>query len=653
MDFFDRQDRARKKTRVLVLYFSLAVIITVLLVNLLFFGLWAKYAALGTPWQDWFSLPYWVYCTLGTLGLIGIGTATRTAQLSAGGSKVAEMAGGRRVDPHTSDPAERRYINIVEEMSIASGIPVPEIFVLEREDGINAFAAGYEPTEAAVAVTRGALETLDRDELQGVIGHEFSHILNGDMRINVRLIGILAGIVIISQIGYFLLRSGMYGSNRGVFTARSRSDRGGNPLPLIGLALFIIGYVGLFFGRLIKAAISRQREHLADASSVQFTRNPDGIAHAFVKIKHGVTGTLLRDRHAEEMSHMCFGDTVSYRLTGLFSTHPPIDERIKAVSPRVYHEMTKAEKTGEIAKLAAAGPGLEAAPAAAGFAGAGGPAVPAAVRSDPGALADSVGNPTEEHYRYAESLHSSMPDELLTALRGPDGARAGVYALLLGEESGGIGPGLEYLTRTEGSKAAGLAGMLHEMMLPLGPAVRLPVVDLALPALRRLAQNDIARFMDNTLALVKLDEKVTLFEYALLTILKSRLLPKGRAAKRSRYGSIWGVETDARTLLSAFARVGAADDAGAESAYGAALGRLGLKTTSAPMDTGRAIGLLEPSLDKLVHLAPPIKKKLIAACADCIMHDGEVEVSEGELLRAVCERLDCPMPPIVPTAGAA
>jgi Zn-dependent protease with chaperone function len=653
MDFFDRQDKARKKTKVLVLYFSLAVITTVLLVNLLFFGLWYYYGAVGRPWTEWFSMPFWIYCTLGTMGLIGIGSGTRMAQLSGGGGKVALMAGGRRVDPHTSDAAERRYMNIVEEMSIASGIPVPDIFVLDREDGINAFAAGYNPTEAAIAVTRGALETLNRDELQGVIGHEFSHILNGDMRINVRLIGILAGIVIISQIGCFLLRTGMYGSSRrSTFTARSKSEKGGNPLPLIGLALFVIGYVGLFFGRLIKAAISRQREHLADASAVQFTRNPSGIAHAFVKIKHGGTGSLLADSHAEEMSHMCFGDTVHYRLSGLFSTHPPIDERIKAVSPIVYHEMVDAEKSGEVDKMAMAGPGLE---ATAGFTGGGAAAAVSAqetVRSSPEALADTVGNPTEAHFAYAESLHASMPAQLLTALRDPDGARAGIFALLLSDDSGGMSPGLEYLTRKEGAKIAGHAGMLHEVVMPLGEAARLPVVDIALPALRNLPSTEVERFMDTTLALVKLDEKVTLFEYALLTILKSQLTSKGRASYRSRYGSIWGVEAEARAVLSAFARVGASDDALAGSAYEASLKRLGLKTTTAPMAMGQAVGLLEPSLDKLVQLAPPIKKKLIAACADCIIHDGAVEVSEGELLRAVCERLDCPMPPIVPDGAA-
>jgi len=255
-----------------------------------------------------------------TAGIIFVVSIISVAKLADGGSAVAEMIGARRVAPDTRDPLERRLRNVVEEMAIASGVRVPGVYVMDGESGINAFAAGWDVSNSVVAVTRGTLETLTRDELQGVIGHEFSHILNGDMRLNIRLIGVLAGIVFIGSIGEFLMRS--------VRGSRSRNTGG---IFLVGLAIFVIGYIGLFFARLIKAAVSRQREFLADASSVQFTRNPDGIAGALDQIRSA--SAFIANRYAEEMSHMFFGQSLKLWLGGLFDTHPPIDERIRRVRP--------------------------------------------------------------------------------------------------------------------------------------------------------------------------------------------------------------------------------------------------------------------------------------------------------------------------------
>jgi len=641
MDFFERQHVARKKTKLLVFYFAVSVILTVTAVNAVFMGVFIQAGIHSGGPSAWLHGPHWIFVSAGTLLVIIFGSLIRLAQLSGGGPAVAEMAGGRKVSPDTHDPAERRLVNVVEEMSIASGVPVPQIYVLDNEQGINAFAAGFTTNEAAIAVTKGALDTLERDELQGVIGHEFSHILNGDMRINVRLIGILAGIIIISQIGYFLLRS-----SRSSYRSSS-SRRGGNPLPIIGLGLFVVGYIGLFFGRLIKAAISRERESLADASSVQFTRFPDGIARALWKIKD--QGSLLADSHAEEMSHMCFGDTVTFHLTSLFATHPPVDERIRSISPAVYNEMARYEKSGERPKwhVPAAAPAMAGVSAFAGAAPAAPAAAAAAVAASTAGLSGSVGNPAREHFDYAQKLHASLPVQLLDALHSPEGARYAVYALLMGSDGGHVAAAAEYLTKAEGAKAASQAGMVAELMAPLGPGARLPLLDLAMPALRTMEPDGASGFLKVAEGLVMLDKEVSLFEFALMTILRSRLAPARKGADRTRYRSIWGVEAEVRALLSALAHAGSGNTA---AAYASSIGMLGLKAGQEHLEPEKSYALLGPSLDKLAEMSHPLRKQLIEACTSCVLFDGKVEVDEGELLRAVCERLDCPMPPII--AGA-
>ena len=277
MDFFQRQDDARRRTKWLVIGFTLAVCSMVVMTYGV--GLITKYFILAktsrysyqadfSPWD----LHLFGITTFFTLLIIGGGCAWKRIDLAGGGPAVAESLGGRVVDPNTSDPDERKLLNVVEEMSIASGVPMPQVYLLEDEDGLNAFAAGHTTSDAVVTVTAGSMKKLSRDELQGVIGHEFSHILNGDMRLNVRLITLLFGIFCIATIGRILLNT----------SGGNRRDR--NPLPIVGLLLLIIGSAGYFFGRLIQAAVSRQREFLADASSVQFTRNPAGISGALQKM---------------------------------------------------------------------------------------------------------------------------------------------------------------------------------------------------------------------------------------------------------------------------------------------------------------------------------------------------------------------------------
>ncbi len=294
---------------------------------------------------DWWSLDRFVLIAGGTLAVIAAGSLYKIWRLSDGGHTVAQLLGGRPVDPNTADPKERRVLNVVEEMAIASGLPVPTVYLLEREEGINAFAAGFTPQDAVIGVTRGALEILNREELQGVIAHELSHVFHGDTNLNLRLMGVLHGILVIALVGYFILRS--------TLRVASSNRKSGLVvvLPIAGLILLVIGYIGVFFGRLIKSAVSRQREFLADASSVQFTRNPQGIGGALKKIGGLSMGSLVMSPHAEQASHFFFSDGKLGKLRSAFSgvthfqflaTHPPLAERIRRVDPRwdgVYPEV--------------------------------------------------------------------------------------------------------------------------------------------------------------------------------------------------------------------------------------------------------------------------------------------------------------------------
>src|SRR6056297_1981581 len=316
MNFFEHQDRARKQTRVLVVAFMLAVLAIVMAMNLVMLGVFGRFQSAE---QGWFSPGFWLangqvvlWTSLATVLVVVLASAYRSAQLRGGGGQVARELGGVEVTGDSNDPLRRRLLNVVEEMAIASGVPVPQVFVLEHEPGINAFAAGWSPADAAVAVTRGTLETLNREELQGVIAHEFSHVFNGDMRLNIRLIGVLFGILALAVVGRRMLTS--------MHLTRGGRNKNAGGIVLVALAVVVIGYVGLFFGRWIQAAVSRQREYLADASAVQFTRSPEGIAGALKKIGAATAGSRLVV-NTQEVGHMLFASSLSSRL---MATHPPL-----------------------------------------------------------------------------------------------------------------------------------------------------------------------------------------------------------------------------------------------------------------------------------------------------------------------------------------
>ena len=616
--FFESQARARRSTSYLVVLFALAVVGVVLAVNLsLPLAFFLTTRGMVTPAPQTF-----VWLTLVTLAVISIRTLLGVLQMRGGGDAVARLAGGVRVARGTRDADERRLLNVVDEMAIASGVAVPHVYVLPGERGINAFAAGYSPHEAVLAVTEGAARTLTRDELQGVVAHEFSHILNGDMRLSVQMIGVLAGILFLGEIGNVLLR------------VRGGDRRGGGGVALVGAALLIIGYAGLFFGRLIKAAVSRQREFLADASSVQFTRNAEGIAGALATISAEPGGSLVANARAETLSHMFFATGVRMWFGSLFATHPPLLERIARIdrrfNPIEYLKRRRPRAAEPPEPERAAARRVRAIPAAAPLAPAPPSAAAEAVRTARVAtVLGSVGRVTPAHVRYASAVLENLPAAVNDAVADAELPRKQQLALLEAE-------GADALAR----RADALAGWTRGVPVE----TRLPIVALAGPSLRRLdpaARETLSRRLQ---ALVEADQRVTLEESVLLTLARRQLAPTVGRNVPVRFRSIREVRDEARLVLSLLAHAGGGDTAAA-FARGAAALELG-DARALPRDAMEFARVGE-ALARLVMLAPFVKGRLLEACAETVIADASVSVVEAEMLRAVAAALDCPVPPIL------
>jgi len=638
VDFFEQQHRARRHTGLMVLMFLLAVAGIVLSINVV--GGWIYLFATEKPLlpvvHALAAVPRsaYVVTTLVVLGVVAWGTLTRMYALSGGGASLALMVGARRVKRDSQSPPDRRLLNVVEEMALASGIVVPQVYVMYGQPAINAFAAGYSPNEAAVIVTQGTLENLSRDELQGVVAHEFSHILNGDMRLNVRLLGVIAGIVLIGSIGGFIMRLGRGGSG----------TRGDIRIWLVGLVLWLLGSVGVVAGRLIKSAISRQREFLADASAVQFTRNPEGIGGALYKI--GQHGGAVSERHAEEISHMCISVPVSDFLDfDWFSTHPPLEERIERVmGPRGVGLLQERERLAPAAP-AGVSSGPEAAVPEAMMAAAGiGGSAQRELRTTREAVIASVGSPTMAHVEYARSVLEQLPGELRAAAGNAEAGRALLAAMLLGE--GEVrAKQLDLIRAQAGEPMAARAASFADLMRPLGPRARMPLFDLALPSLKRMDQDarDALRRLLKDLA--EADRRVIVGEFVLLTLCERHLAPAPKGAPPVKHRSIDAVAGEAGVLMSLLARAGGGD----MPAFNAGMTALGLAGGVLLAPAELSIASVESALYELKLLAPLKKPALIKACLEVVMADGRLTVAEGELMRAICAALDTPLPPIIET----
>jgi Zn-dependent protease with chaperone function len=647
MDFYQAQDDARRGTTRLIVYFILAVISLVIVTNLLVMLVFGYVDGPGQlTLQDVASQFDWLtFFAIGALVvlIIAVGSGYKIQSLTGGGKVVAESLGGTPLHPDTRDPLERRVLNVVEEMAIASGTPVPPVYLLKDEEGINAFAAGSTTSDAVIGITRGTAEQLSRAELQAVVAHEFSHILNGDMRLNIRLVGVLHGILVIGLIGYFIQRSMAHGRGRS-------SGKNGAPILLLGIGLMVIGYAGTFFGNLIKASVSRNREFLADASAVQYTRDPGGIAGALKKIGGHAAGSTLRSPQAPTMSHAFFSQGVSHFMQSLFATHPPLEVRIKRVDPGWDGKFPVPVAKGVAVDADSRGsPQSEDERRRAVLEG----AVVATGVLQANEMLDSVGRPQAAHIQYAGEIIAAIPRTVREASTEPYGARAVVYCLLLDSDPDIEARQLAHLER-EGDHGIGkLVHSLRGDMAALGVEVRLPLIDLAMPALRELSPDQYQLFRRNLDALINMDRKINLFEWALEKILLKNLEPQftGRRSRAPHHGSLDAVRPHVETLLSLLAHACVKDEQARPRAFEAARQSLDMPHLELVPKEQINLDALSTAVDELALLKPLVKPRLLKACLACITHDGAYVPEEMELMRAISDTLDCPMPPYLGSRG--
>jgi len=633
MNFFQHQDAARRASRQLVFLFVLAVVCVVVAVDLaICFTMWK-----ADPVGEYVTLSQWISAHSGmvfgtsvvVLSIIGASSLYKTSVLSAGGGAVARSLGGVRISPDTTDPLQRRLLNVVEEIAIASGVPMPEVYLLEQESGINAFAAGMNPANAAIAVTRGALATLNRAELQGVIGHEFSHVLNGDMRLNTRLIGLLFGLLVIAILARTVLRYGPRGG-------RGKKDGGAGAIMLAALAIFVIGYVGLFFGKLIQAAVARRRESLADASAVQFTRDPTGLRNALVKIGALSAGSSLTTPHAQDVAHMLFAPGVN----ALFATHPPLIQRIRAIDPQfdprefaqarerlaspnvVQDEAKSSTAARELSDLIAIPP-LQAA-----------------------TVASLVGNPANTHIQLAQSIRESMPAAVMTASRQPAGARALLLGLALDRDENARARQKLFIAQQLGADVAAQIASLEPVIAELQPQQRIPAQMQAFSALRQLTSEERMQLMSCLNGMLQREGKLSLTSYVLRKLTQVQLRDDMQPSARMRRLPLNMIANEAGTVLAILAHRGNPDASKARQAYEAGMYPLFPRERPAYTPT-EDWAVLDRALSRLDQLMPIGKEQFVEALTRTVTHDQQLTISEAELLRAICASIHCPLPPLM------
>ena len=639
MNFFESQARARSQTTTLVVLFALAVLSLIALTNLLFMvflgylgledqALNVNYILHQFNWRIFASISAVVFV------FILVASLYKISSLSGGGKVVATSLGGTLV-AHANDNLQYKILlNVVEEMAIASGTPVPPVYVMKKEQGINAFAAGFTVDDAVIGVTQGALDCFTREELQGVIAHEFSHIIHGDMRLNIKLTGLLHGILLIGLVGYYIMH--MSGGN-------SRSEKG-NQLVFLGIGLVVIGYGGTFFGNAIKASVSRQREYLADASAVQYTRNNQGIANALKKIGGFSAGSKLNTTEAQSMSHAFFSNALTNKFSSLFSTHPPLPKRIKALDTnwKGTFDRTQALSDAQL-RSSAAGISHMAPPNAQS----------STLQNSKTSLefTQSVGVLEQSQIDLAKSYIAQMPAPLLDAVHTTTGAQAYVYALLLSESSQQnvnhevTQQQLEYLQAHLPNNIYIKTSEILPQVNELSFEHRLPLLEIALPQLRQIHSLRYEAMLQQMQYLVFADNHLTLFEWSIANIVAAYLKTEFESADKRhvKYRKVAPIQHHLETILSVI--MNEFCDAGEHQHILAKSNAiLGTKNLVIKASSEDAVEQFANAINTLQYLSFDLKEKVLQLCIYAVTQDKIYTPREHETIRALAECLGCPLP---------
>ncbi|HSR69647.1 MAG TPA: M48 family metallopeptidase [Acidobacteriota bacterium] len=631
MDFFEHQELARRNSRRLLFLFALAVLAVFLAVYLLLLGVFTyAFSDEGEVFSqlDLVNVPIFWISLISVVTIVGSGSLWKLWSLRGGGRVVAESMGGRLIPPQTSDLNERRVLNVVEEMALASGVPVPPVYLLQ-EEGINAFAAGYQPGDAVVGVTEGTVKLLKREEVQGVIAHEFSHILNGDMRLNLRLIGLAHGILVLGLVGEMIMRS----AGRSRSSSSSKKKDGNGAIFMLGAGLLVIGWVGTLSASLIKSAVSRQREFLADASAVQFTRNPHGLSGALKKIGGLGRRAAKMAASTQEISHMLFSARLERSYSRWAATHPPLKQRILRLEPDFDGRFPRLKPPEEQAEEATT------------------PPVPLVDMKPKDLLATRIleraGTPHSESYGFMSRLLATLPAVLLDSVRETYSARALIYALLLHEDDQVRSRQMVLLQEKADPQVVKLTAQLLPEVRKAGPQARLPLVDMAISALRGLSPDQYRSFRTCVDGLIAADEREAVFEWVLGRVLMRHLEAEFGASKPPpvRHRSLKVLAQPCSVLLSRLSYAGHGDVIEARRAFHTGAQVLDLADLRWCSRQECGLDDLGRALETLNEGSPQIKRELLKACAATVSSDNRVTVKEGELLRGIADTLGCPVPP--------
>lgn len=629
MNFFEHQQQARKQTKKLVAYFFAAIVAIVVLANLALFFATCSLSTACVGIGDYLKMPISWFLSLGILLVIFLTSLVRWSQMKRGGGfKAVAMVDATRIDFSSQDPLERRLINVVEEMSIAAGVPIPSLFVMKNESGINAFVAGTEPQNTCLAVTQGCLETLSRQELQGVVAHEYSHIFNGDMRMNIQLIGLLAGILVIGQLGEFLARMG--GHSRG----NRKND--GAQIAIVGIALMIVGYVGLFFGRLIKAAISRQREYLADASAVQYTRDNQGIANALFKIQTRYQGSHLSSAKAEEVSHMCFERTGTIKFfSDLLSTHPDVQLRIDRLDanfqPTSTHENIDSTDEGSSPEI------THSQPVGKSFSG----------EISAQSMSEHIGEITESSLTNSHTLLSGFPILLMNFAHGAETKLSGrdlILAILTTVNTMGRADCLKFLEQAIDDDAYSRVIEANQLLKDYDLQQLTTLTELCCPTLTQLEKSQQAETLKIAKQLIQFDREVSLSEYLIFAFVYRACQPnQGFTSRINKYQP---VINDIAYLFALIIQQSSHSEHEQQQLLTNTLSTFG-KCTPPSISENFNANRFHQSVARLATLSPLLKQPLVESIMNCIVDDGQINANEFALFRSICNLIGVPAPALV------
>lgn len=667
MDFFEAQDNALARTKWLVFYFFAAVVLIIVAVYLaVTAGVFYYHHKAGlSEAPQLISFLRIILTSSVVIPMICMGSFWKISQLrSKGGGGVAEALGGRKITSSTKRANERKLRNVVEEMAIASGLPVPEVYILDRESGINAFAAGFSFNDAAVGITRGALEQFDRDELQGVVAHEFSHILNGDMQLNTRLSGWIHGIIMLTLLGrgFWRLIGGGDSDNDGgggiyIGGGRSRGGGGGGSdskgggagalilaIILVAVLITIIGFIGEFFARLIQASVSRQREFLADASAVQFTRNPEGIGNALRRIGGFHRHAIVGHPNTSEFAHSFFSSSLKSGVS-IWATHPPLDQRISKIvkdwkgdflkpRPRPKPETPRKKETQQRSPFG-------------GIAGRN-----AGENSDfqkmltAGLFMRCLGELKTNSQAYAQKIHAKLQVNWPEAFEDAEASPALLLSLLHHTDGASAAKQLEVLESSYPDFSESITHFAKKLK-ELDRSERLIMIGILADRLpEALIESERREFIECVEAFVAADEKVTPFEIACLqTVRRSLLKESDFAPKRHANDAIVEAASILATRLLAETRIeGLSANDILESASKQAPYFMNLLGTAESVDPAS----IAKAFDTLASSHFGIRKQFLAICERIVAADKKASIEEVELLRAIAIGIAVPAAPILP-----